>query len=104
MAKSAAPNRKQARAARVDRRRQTIILRSGREIPLRPQHMPLTKRFPVGLTDKAYRALRKLAAAAGIGNNYTLTVLLENAEKTIDRRAFMQAVARMKTAHAKPAT
>jgi hypothetical protein len=73
-----------------------IMLRSGREIALKPYHLPLTKRFPLGLTDAAYAKLRTLAEASGIGNNYTLTVLLENADKTINRRAFEAAIARLK--------
>lgn len=91
-----------ATASRADRSRKTLALRSGRTVPPKPYHLRLTKRLPIGLTDRAYAALRRLAEDAGIGNNYSLTVLLENADKTIDRQAFRRAVAALKAKHAKP--
>ena len=39
---------------------------------------PLPKRFNVALTDKAYENLRKLNEKYHYGNNYLLTIILEN--------------------------
>lgn len=39
---------------------------------------PLPKRFNVALSEKAYDNLRALNDKYGYGNNYLLTVLLEN--------------------------
>ena len=41
---------------------------------------PLTKRFNAALSDKAYGNLRVLNEKYHYGNNYILTVLLENIE------------------------
>ena len=53
---------------------------------------PLPKRFAAALSEPAYARLRALNAAWGLGNNYLLTVLLENlddiADDTALRRAF----------------
>ena len=52
----------------------------------RPRHhKPLDKRFAARLSTEAYAVLRELADATGLGNNYVLTVLLEDHLKTIDR-------------------
>lgn len=64
-------------------------------------HKPLDKRFNLGLTSAAYANLRELADETGLGNNYVLTVLLEDMDRTIDRKAFRQAAADMKARHAK---
>ncbi len=42
---------------------------------------PLPKRFHVAVSEKAYENLRALNAEYGLGNNYLLTVLLENLEQ-----------------------
>ena len=42
---------------------------------------PLPKRFNVALSEEAYTNLRALNAKYGLGNNYLLTVLLENLEQ-----------------------
>lgn len=42
---------------------------------------PLPKRFTVSLSEPAYRQLRDLNASYGLGNNYLLTVLLENLDE-----------------------
>jgi len=39
---------------------------------------PLPKRFNAALSEDAYQKLRGLNAVYGLGNNYILTVLLEN--------------------------
>ena len=64
-------------------------------------HKPLPKRFAARLSEEAYAALRDLAEATGLGNNYVLTVLLEDAATTIDRDAFLRAAEAMKQRHAK---
>lgn len=48
------------------------------------KRLPLPKRFSVALTEKAYARLRDLNAQYGLGNNYLLTVLLENLDGFAD--------------------
>ena len=45
---------------------------------------PLPKRFSVALSEEAYTNLRKLNQRYHFGNNYLLTVLLENLESITD--------------------
>lgn len=45
---------------------------------------PLPKRFNAALSEAAYENLRKLNARYGYGNNYLLTVLLENLDVIAD--------------------
>jgi len=58
---------------------------------------PLPKRFAAALSEPAYARLRALNAEYGLGNNYLLTVLLENLDEIADagalRRAFDRFVA-----------
>ena len=56
--------------------------------PVPRHHKPLDKRFHARLSEAAYAKLRELAARSGLGNNYVLTVLLEDMERTIDLAAF----------------
>ena len=66
----------------------------------RPRHhKPLDKRFHCRLSEEAYAELRALCADTGLGNNYALTVLLEDADRCIDRDAFRQAAADMLERH-----
>jgi len=68
----------------------------------RPQHhKPLKKRFGVAMTPEAYGNLRQLADESCLGNNYVLTVLLENMETVIDRAEFRRAVDAMLATHRK---
>ena len=69
--------------------------------PVPKHHKPLPKRFGVAMTDAAYANLRVLAEETGLGNNYVLTVLLEDMDRTIDRAAFKQATAEMLERHRK---
>ena len=62
-------------------------------------HKPLDKRFNLGLTAEAYANLRVLAAETGLGNNYVLTVLLEDMDHSIDRAAFRRAAEEMLRRH-----
>jgi hypothetical protein len=64
-------------------------------------HKPLPKRFNLALTEEAYANLRVLAEETGLGNNYVLTVLLEEMDRTIDRKAFSEAAAEMIERHKK---
>lgn len=50
----------------------------------RPKRWPLPKRFNVAMTEKAYGRLRELNASTGLGNNYLLTILLENLDRYAD--------------------
>ncbi len=45
---------------------------------------PLPKRFNAALSEAAYARLRALNAETGLGNNYCLTVLLENLDEIAD--------------------
>ena len=58
----------------------------------RKRHKPLPKRFSVAMSEAAYANLRALADETCLGNNYVLTVLLENIDRTVDRAAFRDAV------------
>ena len=64
-------------------------------------HKPLDKRFNAGMTSAAYANLRKLAERSCLGNNYVLTVLLEDMERVIDLDAFDDAVREMLARHGK---
>ena len=50
------------------------------------KRLPLPKRFNAALTEKAYNRLRSLNAEYGLGNNYLLTVLLENLDIIADQK------------------
>ena len=54
------------------------------------------------MTPEAYANLRVLADESCLGNNYVLTVLLENMDNVIDRDAFRRAVDAMLAKHRKP--
>ena len=45
---------------------------------------PLHKRFNAALSEEAYARLRQLALSHGLGNNYSLTVLLERLDTLVD--------------------
>ncbi|MBT8400049.1 MAG: hypothetical protein KJO98_06210 [Rhodothermia bacterium] len=52
---------------------------------------PLPKRFSLALSEKAYAQLRALNATYRYGNNYLLTVILENFDAITDRDALDKA-------------
>ena len=58
-----------------------------------PKRYPLPKRFNAALSEAAYTRLRSLNAEYGLGNNYLLTVLLENLDE-IDGNGRMDAAFR----------
>ncbi|MCG8559286.1 MAG: hypothetical protein MI824_05760 [Hyphomicrobiales bacterium] len=51
----------------------------------RKKRYPLPKRFNAALSEAAYARLRAIDADTGLGNNYCLTVLLENLDEIADR-------------------
>ena len=54
---------------------------------------PLPKRFSAALSEEAYENLRKLNERYHFGNNYLLTILLENLETVTDQAALDRAFA-----------
>lgn len=52
-----------------------------------PKRYPLPKRFNAALSEKAYERLRSLNEKYGYGNNYLLTILLENLDDIADQDA-----------------
>lgn len=48
------------------------------------KRFPLTQRFSAALSEDAYARLRALNGDYGLGNNYLLTVLLENLDEVAD--------------------
>ncbi len=48
---------------------------------------PLPKRFNAAMSEKAYARLRKLNEQYHYGNNYLLTILLENFDSMADQEA-----------------
>lgn len=57
----------------------------------KPKRYPLPKRFSAALSERAYHRLRALNAEHGYGNNYLLTVLLENLDEIVDPAALARA-------------
>ncbi|MDJ0905826.1 MAG: hypothetical protein QNI96_07390 [Woeseiaceae bacterium] len=64
---------------------------------------PLPKRFNAALSEKAYANLRALNARYHYGNNYLLTILLENLDAITDRDALEKAFADFKAEYGAPA-
>ena len=52
---------------------------------------PLPKRFNAALSEQAYDNLRKLNERYHFGNNYLLTILLENIDSVADQAALDRA-------------
>jgi len=48
---------------------------------------PLPKRFTAAISEKAYENLRELNKKYHFGNNYLLTILLENLDKITNHEA-----------------
>jgi hypothetical protein len=53
---------------------------------------PLPKRFQTALSEKAYARLRKLNEKYQFGNNYILTILLENLDEIADHGSLDHAI------------
>ncbi len=54
------------------------------------KRLPLPKRFSAALTEEAYARLRTLNEKYSLGNNYLLTVLLENLDTYADDKKLKQ--------------
>lgn len=65
---------------------------------------PLPKRFSAALSEPAYRQLRALNRRFGYGNNYLLTILLENFEAITDKAAVERVFAEFAAEYGAPAT
>ena len=72
-----------------------------RKEPVPRHHKPLEKRFHARLSEAAYANLRKLAERSCLGNNYVLTVILEDMDRVLDLTAFDTAVKDMLDRHRK---
>ncbi|MGB5709260.1 MAG: hypothetical protein WBM41_20825 [Arenicellales bacterium] len=69
-----------------------------------PKRYPLPKRFNAALSDNAYERLRSLNEKYGYGNNYLLTILLENLNDIVDQDALEKAFEEFKAEYGAPAT
>jgi len=65
---------------------------------------PLPRRFNVALSEMAYKNLRTLNEKHHYGNNYLLTILLENIEEIIDADALEKAFLNFQEKYGAPAT
>ena len=50
-----------------------------------PKRLRLTRRFPVAMSEDAYRRLRKFAKEAGLDEGEALSFLFENFSSVIDK-------------------
>ena len=64
---------------------------------------PLPKRFNAALSEKAYKQLRNLNDTYRYGNNYLLTIVLENFETITDAAAVERAFADFEAEYGAPA-
>lgn len=64
---------------------------------------PLPKRFGAALSEKAYENLRALNAKYHYGNNYLLTILLENLDAIADSDAVEKVFADFAAEYGAPA-
>ena len=63
---------------------------------------PLPKRFSAALSDEAYANLRRLNQRYHFGNNYLLTILLENIDKVADQRSLDRVFAEFEAEYGAP--
>lgn len=68
-----------------------------------PKRYPLPKRFNAALSEKAYERLRSLNEKYGYGNNYLLTILLENLNDIADQDALEHVFEAFKVEYGAPA-
>ena len=66
------------------------------------KRFPLPKRFNVALSEQAYENLRALNEKYHYGNNYLLTILLENFDKITKSDAVERVFADFKSEYAAP--
>lgn len=64
---------------------------------------PLPKRFNAALSEKAYTKLRTLNSQYGYGNNYLLTIILENLEEIVNKDKLETVFEDFKEQYGKPA-
>lgn len=69
----------------------------------KPKRLPLPKRFNAAMTEAAYARLRDLNSDWNLGNNYLLTVLLENLDEIIDQKKLDQVMNQFIEEYGKPA-
>ena len=67
------------------------------------KRFPLPKRFSVAMSEDAYRQLRALNEKYGYGNNYLLTIVLENFEQIANAEAVEQIFAEFAQEYGAPA-
>ena len=67
------------------------------------KRFPLPKRFNAALSEKAYRKLRELNATYHYGNNYLLTIILENFDAITNADALEAAFIEFKEEFGAPA-
>ncbi|HSF90759.1 MAG TPA: hypothetical protein VLA51_01000 [Paracoccaceae bacterium] len=53
-----------------------------------PKRFRLTRRFPVAMTEDAYRRLKRFAAEAGLDEGEALSFLFENFDSVINEETF----------------
>lgn len=63
---------------------------------------PLPKRMSLSLSEKAYDNLRRLNEQHHYGNNYLLTILLENIDDVVDAEALDRVFAEFKEEYGAP--
>lgn len=63
---------------------------------------PLPKRFSAALSEEAYANLRKLSQRYHFGNNYLLTILLENLDSIADDQALDRAFSEFASEYGAP--
>jgi hypothetical protein len=68
-----------------------------------PKRYPLPKRFNAALSEEAYDCLRSLNEKYGYGNNYLLTILLENLNNIADQDALEKVFEAFKAEYGAPA-
>ncbi|WP_298822210.1 hypothetical protein [uncultured Roseibium sp.] len=59
-------------------------------MPAKPKRLPLPNRFNAALTAEAYRRLRALNDEWHYGNNYLLSIILENFDEVVDGAKFQK--------------
>jgi hypothetical protein len=71
---------------------------------MKAEQLPLPKRFNVAMTDEAYQRLRDLNEEWYFGNNYQLTILLENFDDVIDEAAWKKVMAAFISKYGQPSS
>ncbi len=67
------------------------------------KRFPLPKRFNVAMSEKAYANLRALNRKYGYGNNYLLTILLENLDEVVRQEEVDKAFSEFAAEYGAPA-